>query len=254
MTSTEQTFWRRCSNCKKEIPFGSKYSLCSVASCTKVRAPTQFCSPDCWAVHNEIENHKDAWAVEQVAPSRAEAAAPRPSSPPRPSPSSSSAPRPASSAPAPSSAPSSVPASAPSSAPSSSPASTSGDGEVLVVVSRLKDFIKSASNGMSTSDQVLQPFSVHVRRLADAAIEEARRNSRKTLLGRDVPRPGPQGTGDVLVVVSRLKEYVRARSDMRTSDEVPAVISNELRRIAHFAIETARKDGRKTVMGRDVPS
>src|SRR3954463_14074123 len=68
-----QTSWRRCSNCKKDIAFGAKYSVCSVTSCSKMRAPVQFCSPDCWAVHNEVENHKDAWAVEQIAPKSADA-------------------------------------------------------------------------------------------------------------------------------------------------------------------------------------
>ncbi len=77
-----QTFWRRCSNCKKEIPFGAKYSVCSVTSCSKVRAPVQFCSPDCWAVHNEVENHKSAWAVEQIAPKTADAPSAQTSTPP----------------------------------------------------------------------------------------------------------------------------------------------------------------------------
>jgi hypothetical protein len=126
---------------------------------------------------------------------------------------------------------------------------------VLVVVSRLKDFIKDASNGMSTSDQVIAPLSVHVRKMADAGIDSANKNARKTMLGRDIPKPMPGGNNaDVLVVVSRLKEYVRARADLRTSDEVPAVISEEIRRIARVAIEAARRDGRKTVMGRDIPS
>ena len=236
-----QTFWRRCSNCKKEIPFGAKYSLCSVQSCTKVRAPTQFCSADCWAVHNEIENHKDAWAVEQTAPKTADA----PSTPPTPKASSSTPP-----------SSSSSPASGTHTgthAGTSAPAV--GADEVLVIVSRFKDFVKEASNGMSTSDQVIGPMSAHVKKLADLGIENAKRHDRKTMLGRDIPKPAPGGNKDeVLVVVSRLKEYVRGRADLRTSDEVPPVISEELRRLARVAIEAARKDGRKTVMGRDVPA
>src|SRR5688572_9174844 len=64
----EQAFWRRCSNCKSPIALGGKYWICSVSTCQRVRAPIQFCKPDCWAVHNEVENHRDGWAIEKVAP------------------------------------------------------------------------------------------------------------------------------------------------------------------------------------------
>ncbi|HEY4223007.1 MAG TPA: hypothetical protein VGO62_16735 [Myxococcota bacterium] len=224
-----QNFWRRCSNCKKEIPLGAKYSLCSVQSCTKVRSPVQFCSADCWAVHNEIENHKDAWAVEQVAPKVADANV----APPAKVSSSSAA----------------------SAAPSASAAAADGGGEVLIVASRLKEFIKGASSGMSTSDQVLGPLSGHVRKMLDAGLASAAQHQRKTLLGRDIPKPAPGGNNDdVLVIVSRVKDYVRERStDMRTSDEVPPVLSEELRRLSRVAIEQARRNGRKTVLGRDIP-
>ena len=124
---------------------------------------------------------------------------------------------------------------------------------MLVVVSRLKEFVREKSNGMSTSDQVVPLLSDHVRRMADLSIGSARTNNRKTVLDRDLARAPstPDLKGEVLVVVSKLKEYVRAQSDLRTSDELPAVISEEIRRLCLFAIESARKDGRKTVMGRD---
>jgi hypothetical protein len=56
---------------------------------------------------------------------------------------------------------------------------------------------------------------------------------------------------DVLVVVSKLKAYVRARSGMNTSDTVLDVLSNRLRSLCDEAIEKAAADGRKTVMDRD---
>lgn len=56
---------------------------------------------------------------------------------------------------------------------------------------------------------------------------------------------------DVLVVVSKLKAYIRARSGMNTSDTVLDVLSDRLRRLADQAIENAAADGRKTVMDRD---
>jgi histone H3/H4 len=57
---------------------------------------------------------------------------------------------------------------------------------------------------------------------------------------------------EVLVVVSKLKNYIRTQSGMNTSGGVAAVLSERLRSLCDQAIENARKDGRKTVMERDV--
>jgi hypothetical protein len=56
---------------------------------------------------------------------------------------------------------------------------------------------------------------------------------------------------EILVVVSKLKSYVRERSEMNTSDSVSQVLSNRLRRLCDRAIDNARADGRKTLMDRD---
>ena len=56
---------------------------------------------------------------------------------------------------------------------------------------------------------------------------------------------------DVLVVVSKLKAYVKARSGMNTSDGVVDVLSAKIRRLCDAAIEVAQADGRKTVLDRD---
>ncbi len=56
---------------------------------------------------------------------------------------------------------------------------------------------------------------------------------------------------DVLVVVSKLKAYVKARSGMNTSDDVALVLSAKLRKLCDAAIEVAHADGRKTVLDRD---
>lgn len=60
-----------------------------------------------------------------------------------------------------------------------------------------------------------------------------------------------QAPDDILVVASKLKAYVRARSGMNTSDTVLEELSTILRRLADRAIEQARLDGRRTVMDRD---
>lgn len=60
--------WRKCSSCKKPIAFRQKYYECSVTSCSKKKAPVQFCSFSCWSVHNEVYRHRNAGAIEETAP------------------------------------------------------------------------------------------------------------------------------------------------------------------------------------------
>jgi hypothetical protein len=56
---------------------------------------------------------------------------------------------------------------------------------------------------------------------------------------------------DILIVVSKLKAYVRARSGMNTSDAVMEVLSDRLRALCDDGIRHAAADGRKTLMDRD---
>ena len=62
----------------------------------------------------------------------------------------------------------------------------------------------------------------------------------------DMPR-------DVLIVASKLKKYIRARSSFNTSDGIMSVLSDHVRAICREAIKNAAKDGRKTVLDRDIP-
>ena len=62
----------------------------------------------------------------------------------------------------------------------------------------------------------------------------------------DVPR-------DVLVVVSKLKNYIKARSGFKTSDGVMAPLSDRIRDLCEEAIKAASAAGRKTVLDRDLP-
>ena len=94
--------------------------------------------------------------------------------------------------------------------------------------------------------------------LADEAEAESRQNEREAsrmegeergrrivgLSDDDLPK-------DVLVVVSKLKNYVKARSGMSTSDGVIDALSAHLRKLCDRAIEHAGTAGRKTVMDRD---
>lgn len=63
-------------------------------------------------------------------------------------------------------------------------------------------------------------------------------------------RPDPVAR-DVLIVTSKLKAYVRARSGMNTSDRCVDPLSDAVRELADRAIEKARAEGRRTVLDRD---
>ena len=56
---------------------------------------------------------------------------------------------------------------------------------------------------------------------------------------------------DVLIVVSKLKADVRARSGMNTSDGVIDILSDKVSELCDAAIEKAAQAGRKTVLDRD---
>ena len=58
---------------------------------------------------------------------------------------------------------------------------------------------------------------------------------------------------DVLIVASKLKDYIRAKSEMNTSASVIDILSDVVRDCCDDAIESARRDGRKTVLDRDFP-
>lgn len=56
---------------------------------------------------------------------------------------------------------------------------------------------------------------------------------------------------EVLVVVSKLKKYIKDASEMNTAGSVADTLSSAIRRMCDQAIANAKKDGRKTVMDRD---
>jgi histone H3/H4 len=56
---------------------------------------------------------------------------------------------------------------------------------------------------------------------------------------------------DILIVVSKVKHYIKQHSAMNTSDTVTSVLSDHLRELCEQAIANAAQDGRKTVMDRD---
>lgn len=58
---------------------------------------------------------------------------------------------------------------------------------------------------------------------------------------------------DMLIVVSKMKKYIKDRSGFNCGDAVAEVLSDHVRAICDEAIRNAGQDERKTVLDRDVP-
>jgi histone H3/H4 len=56
---------------------------------------------------------------------------------------------------------------------------------------------------------------------------------------------------ELLVVVSKLKKYIRSKHGMSTAGNVASALSDVVRNLCDQAIERAKEDGRKTLMDRD---
>lgn len=57
---------------------------------------------------------------------------------------------------------------------------------------------------------------------------------------------------EVLVVVSKVKAYIKSQADMNVSDDIMDLLSNRIRFFCDEAIKKAQSDGRKTVLERDL--
>lgn len=93
----------------------------------------------------------------------------------------------------------------------------------------------------------------HAAELERIAREEQEREARKAGT-TSVPleaRMSDEIPNEVLIVVSKMKKYIKTRSGMNTSDGVVEVLSGEVRRICDEAIRRAGQAGRRTVMARD---
>lgn len=62
---------------------------------------------------------------------------------------------------------------------------------------------------------------------------------------------GEANEEDILIVASKLKQYIKDKYDMNTSANVMEMLSKIVRRHTDRAVEKARTEGRKTVMDRD---
>ncbi len=153
----EQGYWRKCSVCKKEIPFNSIYQVCSVSTCRK----SVYCSVTCWDTHVPIMNHKESWAEEKRSPTKEKFFGEESRAPQR-----------------------RIVVSGSKSSSTSSSTGSDIPQDILIVVSKLKAYMK-AKHDMNTSGNVTDKLSQLVRFLCDDAVENARAEGRKTLMDRD---------------------------------------------------------------------
>jgi hypothetical protein len=191
MVSEAET-WKRCSTCKNPIAFVATYFVCSVSTCTRKRSGFVFCSVDCWEAHVPMMRHREAWAVEETAPTKAQWAAEQ--------------------------------------------AADGGD-------EPKSSERKSEAPRARAAEPARAPEPTVLRRSGGEA--EGRR------ITVPAAASAPAGPKEVLVIASRMKEYVRQRYGMNTSDAVMEVLSDQLRKLCDRAVIQARDDGRKTLMDRD---
>jgi len=165
----EQTFWKKCSSCKKEIPFSTMYYLCSVSTCRHKRKGFRFCSVPCWDMHLGMMNHREAWAEEATSPSKDEFLR------------SESAGGSVGRAPV-----RKIVEDKLSEKGTSIPMKTSGvTTETLVVVTKVKKLVKDRS-GFNTSQCAIDALTQKVVEECLKGIEKAKKVDRKTLMGRDI--------------------------------------------------------------------
>ncbi|HYU15263.1 MAG TPA: hypothetical protein VEL05_04305 [Candidatus Acidoferrum sp.] len=178
--------WRRCSSCRKEIDFEHIYWECSVSTCARVaKTGLFFCSVSCWEAHLPTMRHREAWAVEKHSPS--EAAWRR-----------------------------------------------------QVDDEERRSESGASAAGAASAGETIRPAPA-------ARVDPPPRR----VIAPEAEPSDDDMADDILIVVSKLKKYIRARSGMNTSDNVMSVLSDHLRKVCERAIRHAAEDGRKTVLDRD---
>ena len=102
-----------------------------------------------------------------------------------------------------------------------------------------------------TRAELAQEAQAETEREERSKAREAAMSEEAEKRRRIIAQPNDDLPKEVLVVVSKLKAYIKARSGMNTSDSVSDVLSDRIRKLCDAAIEVAQADGRKTVLDRD---
>lgn len=224
----EPRHFRLCSSCKRALEFDKHYFVCSVSTCNRSRNPLTFCSLPCFEAHVPVLRHREAWAEERTAPTRDQFLAER-----------------------------ELAESSESAAGQTKPASRAGSGEDWreTPAARAKqrpeqvvdnERLGRAALNRSPGTDTRAPSVVRQAATATRSLPAAHAANKELLMSDE------QGTKEVLVVISKVKAYIRAKSSMNTSDAVTEALSDLVRATCDQAIEKAKSEGRKTVMARDI--
>ena len=65
------------------------------------------------------------------------------------------------------------------------------------------------------------------------------------------PKTQVEQNYEILIVASKLKQFIKDKYDMNTSSNVMDILSSKVRDLTDSAVDKARMEGRKTVMDRD---
>ncbi len=207
--------FKLCSSCRAPIGFQQAYYACSVSTCNRQRVGLYFCSLPCWEAHLPMMRHRDAWAEERRAPTQAEHASAQAEE---------------------------------ARTKQGTDKRPQGEGKARTAPSGALEQSHELTRGAhKDSSPDLTPMQREarlgvVRRGAESADMTSEPDQEPS--DDDLPR-------DVLIVISKLKHYIKARSGFNTSDQVSQVLSDHVRRVCVEAIKNAARDGRKTVLDRD---
>jgi hypothetical protein len=166
-------YWKKCSICKKEIPFESEHYVCSVSTCNRKKTGLVFCCMSCFNEHLAFTRHRDAGAFSEKAPSK-------------------------------------------------------------------QQFELEQQN--EVQKEIVKKETI------------TQKSSQGSINMSDIDLSGPAPTTDVLLVASKVKKYIKERADFNTSGSTMEAMTKLVTKICDKAIERAAKDGRKTVMDRDLPN
>ncbi len=104
----------------------------------------------------------------------------------------------------------------------------------------------------SVHDSVLGHKSAYAEEERAPASDQSDRPRRRVVVSSGGTKEASQDLPmDTLIVVSKLKSYVKAKGDMNTSGDVADEISRFVRILVNEALDNARAEGRKTLMARD---
>ncbi len=179
------------------------YWTCNVSTCTRKRTGLVFCSVECWDAHVPMANHRESWAIENRSPKVLEAGF-------------------------------------------DSENERQGSDSSSLTSAQQRDGAARSKKPMSERERFVASMGL------EESVREQMIEKEQMIEQKEENRSMSEGNEkEVLIVASKLKNYIRAKSGMNTSAAVTDVLSDKVRELCDQAVENAKRDGRKTVMDRD---